>query len=150
MKHKAIVTIYIFISLVFACSKPSVNNKLVFKVSDVKHGKCKIAKSKTAGKEYIEYKTVNENYLKIRHFNVMFNCCPSKLTVNSNISNDTIRIFENELEHACKCMCPYDLEFQIGEMKYGKYLIILNKMNKEHIKFTIDFNANTNDNTPLN
>ncbi len=45
--------------------------------------------------EYLELKA-DRNYLKVKHINALFNCCPGSIRVTSKISNDTIYIREKE------------------------------------------------------
>lgn len=93
--------------------------------------------------EYIMYKAVNPTYLEVQHINAVFNCCPGKLIAESAISNDTIKIMEDESEHSCDCICKYDLHFKIGPLNYKKYHIVLYKSNRNYAEFDLDFNITT-------
>ncbi len=112
-------------------------------VKNLSYGDCKSNSLKSTKKEYLEL-IADGKYLKIKHVNSVFNCCPGEISVNSKISNDTIFIDENEKEHACNCICNYDLNYKIGTLEYGKYTVILNKLHTPFIKFYLDFNPNTN------
>ncbi len=133
---------FLFITF-FACEKQDEQTNVV-RIINFSHTDCKKDNNKSVETEYIKYKTVDKNYLEINHINTIFNCCPGELTINASVEKDTITIFENESEQACKCLCPYDLNYTFGPIEYGKYHVIVNKNNSVFTKFIIDFNENTN------
>ncbi len=96
-------------------------------------------------KEYLELKS-DGKYLKVKHINAQFNCCPEEIVVTSKISNNTIYIDENEKSHACDCICDYDLDYEIGELDYSNYYVVLTKLKApfSYKEFELDFNANVN------
>ncbi len=96
-------------------------------------------------KEYLELKSVGK-YLKVKHINAQFNCCPEEIFITSKISNDTIYIDEDEKSHACNCICDYDLDYEIGKVDYGNYYVVLTKLKSpfSYLEFKLDFNENLN------
>ena len=98
----------------------------------IKHSGCKDfsnAKSSTvaANISQVDYLyNTSTNSLRLNHLNAGFNCCPSKLSCDFSIMNDTIFIeekeeFNNDL--ACSCNCLYDLEILIAGVEAKKYIV---------------------------
>jgi hypothetical protein len=63
--------------------------------------------------------------LRITHVNAGFNCCPGEIIADITISNDTITIVEDETESACRCLCLYDLEYEIRNLPQGAYYLMI-------------------------
>lgn len=148
MKKQTILLAIISLFLLFVgvgCDKEDKSSD--FKVKDLFHTNCKQntrSSQQVKMEEYLQLKTVDKDYLDVQHINVEFNCCPGELIVDSTISNDTIFIHETEKEQGCKCLCKYDLKYKLGSLKYGKYHVILKKMNWTVVMFDIEFNPQTN------
>jgi len=124
--------------------EPETQESFTAKLSNFTHSDCKNNTKKSSdNRETIVLKTVNSNELKVNHSNTVFNCCPGELTAKFKISGDTIFIDENESENYCNCMCPYDFEFYIEELKFDSYVFVIRKYNLEHFKFTFNFTATT-------
>ncbi len=122
------------------------NEKVVFTgVKDLSHTDCKATTKGISGeKEYLKLEAEGK-YLAVKHINAVFNCCPGELFVTSKVRNDTIFINETEKEAGCKCICPYDLNYKVGALDYGKYHVILShiKSNSILVEFDINFNSET-------
>ncbi|OGU54807.1 MAG: hypothetical protein A2V66_06875 [Ignavibacteria bacterium RBG_13_36_8] len=71
----------------------------------------------------IEYEYDGSDTLLITHINAGFNCCPGELTADITIQNNIITIEEHELEAGCRCMCLYDIVYQITDLQPGTYII---------------------------
>ncbi len=101
-------------------------------------------KYKSAKKEYLELSS-DGKYLKIKHINAKFNCCPGKIFITSKISKNIIFIDEDETLHDCNCVCDYDLDYKVGPLKYKKYLIVMTQMKDPvpYKKIDLNFNSNT-------
>ncbi len=111
--------------LVFAtvgCSKEEVKLKGPLSVANLSYAGCKNNTLNSAEKEYLRLKA-NGQYLGIEHINSEFNCCPGKIFVDSQISNDTIFINEDETEHACDCICKYDITYKLGILGYRNWIL---------------------------
>jgi len=80
----------------------------------------------------------------IQHQNVMFNCClPAGLTVEVKFQNDTIFYTEREKELGnCRCLCPYDLSGEIGNLESGEYVLCFIKETNRLGTITLDFKNN--------
>jgi hypothetical protein len=51
---------------------------------------------------------------------------PKGLGIELTLRNDTIYIDEKEIELGlCKCMCPYDLYFELVDLEEGTYVLCL-------------------------
>ena len=89
----------------------------------VNYSDCKELFSKRASTEdCIEYQYDGENVLMLKHINAGFNCCP-EIAVNISINNNTIEIEEIEISGVCKCLCLYDINYEIKELNPGNYTI---------------------------
>ena len=132
----------IIVFMAFSCEKDNVDDK-IFHVKDFSYDGCKNTSSKSSIDEYIEYKTVDENYLSVKHVNALFNCCPGKLIVNAIIDSAKLIITEDEEEHACDCICHYDLNYKIGPLEYGEYHFIVKSLYLTDTEFILDFSSST-------
>ncbi len=124
--------------------KPQKENK-PFVLSDFSHSECKNQTKGTAKTKEILVIKADGKKLNISHINTIFNCCPDELIVKSERKENTVIISEDEKENGCKCLCPYDLKYKIGELPYGKYHFVLKKAGKVFFKFDLDFSANTDE-----
>ncbi|MHC1705489.1 MAG: hypothetical protein AB9846_16435 [Tenuifilaceae bacterium] len=83
--------------------------------------------------------------LRITHENSGFNCCPGELSVNIKIDGNTITIEELEELPECHCLCLYDLEIEVYNVKPLQYLLIIQEPyigENEPLSFIIDINDN--------
>jgi hypothetical protein len=72
----------------------------------------------------IEYQYDGENVLLVKHVNAGFNCCPDKILAEINVRNNEIVIEEKEeMDMPCPCLCLYDVDYEIANLKPGKYEI---------------------------
>ncbi len=127
-----------------SCDKEDVILKGHLNVKNLLHNGCKNNTQKSTEQEYLILQA-NGQYLEIEHINAEFNCCPGEILVDSNISNDSIFINEDETEHACDCVCKYDLTYELGPLEYGVYHIILSNTYYTPIEFDVDFNPDTDE-----
>jgi hypothetical protein len=72
---------------------------------------------------------IDDNSLKIRTTNTLFNCCSEvfleDVTVDGN--NITVSMYE-DAEEPCDCVCPRSVVFALNNMEFGKtYNIFLLK-----------------------
>lgn len=83
----------------------------------------------------------------IQHINALFNCClPVGLTVEVTFKNDTIFYAEREKElGTCRCLCPYDLSSEIGNLESGEYVLCLIKETNRLGTITLEFKNNMNE-----
>ena len=72
----------------------------------------------------IEYQYDGESVLLIKHVNAGFNCCPDEILAEIRVSGNEIIIEEKEeMDMPCPCLCLYDLDYEIANLKPGKYEI---------------------------
>lgn len=113
----------LFIAIFFSCKGTKIENndgKLIT------HSLCKNSKIANSDNEKtcVEYSFNNKNStLNLKHINTVFNCCPKKLYCDISVKNDTIFIEETERENACDCLCLYDMEIEVYDIKTQKYTI---------------------------
>ncbi len=129
----------VFILLLTCCEKETSHK--ILSVGQITYGDCKPATKKSGESEYIEYKTVDGDYLHINHFNAVFNCEPGQIFVSAELIHDSIVVDEYEETALVNCICPYDLSYQIGPLNYGRYII---RILRGDIEFSINFNSSTN------
>lgn len=85
----------------------------------------------------------SESKLEFEHINAAFNCCPGKIFATFELKKDTIIISENEEEHACRCMCLYDLKYEVQGITPGKYFIkVVEPYSEESEKLFFEINLN--------
>lgn len=93
---------------------------------------------------YVSYK-YKDNILFLTHYNVKFNCCPQKISAQSNIENNKIIIkeTENTSSQSCDCMCLYDLEIELYNINPNIYEISFDEAyGNDEINFTVDLDNN--------
>ncbi len=92
--------------------------------------------------EYIEYRALAGGYLHIKHVNAVFNCCPGTIKSDVYVEGNNITIVESETDPQCKCICDYDLAFNLGPLSNNKeYTLIFCRDNREFLRFTIVYNS---------
>jgi len=71
----------------------------------------------------LEYNYTHGGTLRLRHIGAAFNCCPGEIYADITITDGEIVIDEKEKEHACRCLCLYDVDYTVKHLKAGKYEI---------------------------
>lgn len=71
--------------------------------------------------------------LYITHKDAMYNCCLDDIlcTIESNYSDKRIRIWEEEINPACYCICKYDVNTVVQVSRGGTYLLEIWNRNNE-------------------
>lgn len=151
MKLKTLLLTVIFLFLLLGgmgCEKEFSNENI--QIKDFSYFGCK---EKTANNvngfaavkgfksdEYIEYRTDADGYLHIKHVNAVFNCCPGRIKADVSVEGNTISIVESETDPQCKCICDYDLAFNLGPLSNNKdYTLIFSRYKRELVRFTIKY-----------
>jgi hypothetical protein len=79
--------------------------------------------------------------LNLTHVNTALNCCP-EFEARLEVSSDSIFITEDEAQGGCRCLCLYDLEYEIRHLPAGTYRVIVSQEYLEPgdqpLEFTID------------
>jgi len=88
-----------------------------------------------------------DGYYKFEHTNVSFNCClPAGLSANLTLSDDTLFLNEWETEPGnCRCMCLYDLRYEIKNLEEGNYVLCLMKDSVTRGALSLFFNGKMNE-----
>ncbi|MFC2135220.1 hypothetical protein ACFLTH_11435 [Bacteroidota bacterium] len=71
----------------------------------------------------IEFRFDSTGVLWLTHVNGAFNCCPSDITADIQISGNRITITEHEADAPCDCICLYDLEYRILNLPIASYQV---------------------------
>jgi hypothetical protein len=138
------ISLLIFITIgISSCKKSFPDDPLAVDNYTVSDCKTNSGNSTADDAEFITIKTVDDYYLLFNHINSVFNCEPGEITVAIEIRADTISINENETMGSANCVCPYDLEFRLGPMHYGKYITVFRKGGLEFKTYSLDFRKST-------
>ena len=90
--------------------------------------------------ESIEYSVIHEGYLYLNHQNVQFNCCPGELGADISVDGNIITVNEYETKRGCRCICTYDLSYEIGPLTEGQtYTIRITRKDADTIEESIVF-----------
>ena len=144
MKAKIIYPIFLLLIVgLTSCKKEFPNDPLAIKDLSVSICKTKGGTAKGIDPEYITIKTVDDYYLLDNHINSMFNCQPGQITITINVSDNVVSMDENESSSLANCICPYDLEFKLGPLKYGTYNLKFQKSGLTFKEYTLDFKKST-------
>lgn len=132
----------------FSCKKNNDNSRKIedklLKIEDLSYSGCKQATKSTGNTEYLEYYTVDSNYLFIKHINASLNCCPDSIKVISSILNGKIQYSVCQKESNCNCNCLYDITCKIGPLVYANYTMKISVCTGSTAEFKMDFNNTTN------
>lgn len=97
----------------------------------------------------VEYEYDGNNVLTLTHLNAGFNCCPVEITADIDIEKQVITIVEHESEHGCKCLCLFDVDYRIVNLKPGNYEIkfveLYTESGDDLLEFTCDLSQATSD-----
>ncbi len=135
----------ILIAMLFAgCSQPEETQPKVT-LGNFSHSECGGFKSESLfaddSQELLVVVHEQQQVYSISHSNVKFNCClPKGLGVELTLQNDTIYINEKEIEMGlCDCLCPYDLYFELADLKEGTYVLCLMRGSVVRGEFRLGF-----------
>ncbi len=138
------ICLFIFVTIaISSCKKSFPDNPLAVDNYTVSGCKTKGDNAPAGDAEFITIKTVDDYYLLFNHINSVFNCEPVEITIAIEIRADTITINENERQGTANCVCPYDLEFRLGPLHYGKYFTVFKKGGLEFKTYSLDFKRST-------
>jgi len=141
-------TLGIIVIMALGCKKNNDNSiqieDSILKIKDLSFSGCKQTSKSAENNEYLEYFTVDSNYLFIRHVNASLNCCPDSIKVVSSILNGKIQYSVCQKEAICNCNCLYDITCKIGPLAFTSYSMIINVCTGSTAEFKIDFCNNTN------
>jgi hypothetical protein len=77
----------------------------------------------TQRSDCFEFQYNGENTLRLRHINAGFNCCPGEITAEITFNGNIISITEIEQQQACRCLCLFDLDYEMINLPPGRYTI---------------------------
>lgn len=128
-----------------SCEDKDGANAKILEVKDLTYEGCKEQKNTSDSiEEYVEYYTIDSNYLAFRHVNAIFNCCPEEINIEAKIENSKIFYNSFHMVDGCRCYCLYDTYCKIGPLSFSKYTFKFNTYGiDEPIEFTLDFSQAT-------
>jgi hypothetical protein len=91
--------------------------------------------------ECIYYEFDSSNKLSLQHTNVVFNCCPEKITATVKVEGGVIDIVEAEEfgeGSPCFCLCPFDLALEVTDLTPGTYTIHAAGPDEGGVSFTVE------------
>ena len=116
----------------------------VLVVEDLSHSACKTNAARSSEREeYLEYHTVDSNYLYIKHVNASLNCCPDSIMVYSSIYDGKLQYLLCNKNNNCNCNCLYDVICKIGPLDYASYSMVVGVCTGSSAEIKIDFNDKT-------
>ncbi|MEJ2722956.1 MAG: hypothetical protein P8181_17740, partial [bacterium] len=93
----------------------------------------------------IFYRYDGVGVLNVTHVNAGFNCCPGELIASVDVANRIITITEGESEAGCRCLCLYDVEYEVVDLVPGTYTIrfieVYTEENDEVLECTVDLTS---------
>lgn len=143
MKNLLICLLLAAAAAITSCRKGFPDNPLSVDNYTVSDCKTKGANGSADDAEFITIKTVDDYYLLFNHINSVFSCEPGEITIAIDIRADTISINEDETGGTVNCVCPFDLEFRLGPLHYGKYFTVFKKGGLEFKTYSLDFRKST-------
>jgi hypothetical protein len=84
--------------------------------------------------------------LYMEHINAGFNCCPEEISIQASFHNDTIYIEKSEEAALCNCLCCFDINMEISNVKQTAYTIHFIELYNNalpEISFEVDFTQQT-------
>lgn len=87
-----------------------------------------------AGPETITLSAREGGWMLVEHNNSMFNCCTEQFIVKISSVDNTILVDEDEDNHSCNCVCPFDVSYEIGGLEKDVYTLVIRKGGLELLK----------------
>jgi hypothetical protein len=87
-------------------------------------GAAHVSRAATAQEDdCFEYQYDGKGKLTLRHINAGFNCCPGHISAAIDFNGGVIEITESEELQDCRCLCLFDLDYEIINLAAGRYTI---------------------------
>ena len=142
MKIKLLYFLFILTIIGLSCEDSKFPDEQ-FSVQDIKYGTCK-PEMKSVLNEYVLLSVKDEYYISFDHINSYFNCSPGQIIIEATLDGNSIQINEYETDHSANCICPYDLEFIIGPLRYDTYILTVKRGGLEILVEEFVFKSNLN------
>ena len=91
--------------------------------------------------EYVEYQSIANGNLSLKHINALFNCEPGQILTGASIKDGIIEVEEHEEFDGADCVCCYDLYLEVGPLEEKEYTVVFKRHNKEVFKFALKYDA---------
>ena len=69
--------------------------------------------------ETITFTAMKGGWLHVEHKNVFLNCCTEDIKVDASMNGSVVTVMEDDGRGLCNCICPYDLDYEIGPFTKG-------------------------------
>ncbi|MBP7508162.1 MAG: hypothetical protein KA807_10095 [Prolixibacteraceae bacterium] len=106
-------------------------NKNEMELASTEYRGCKGLKSTglTDSTDLVIITSLTDNNYMITHYDASYNCClPEGIGIDVSLSNDTLYFSEYEkVQGNCRCMCRYDVEAGMRNLKKGEYVLCMIK-----------------------
>ncbi len=141
-----LLAVAVVIGCVFSGCEKEETELSINGIKNFSHTGCKNTKES----ESIRFKMISSSELKIEHKNLMLNCEPGEIIAKAQLTMDSIILNEYNTENRVDCICPYDLDYIVDKICYGKFIISLQLEGYEHNSFNIELTENTDTTIILN
>ena len=85
-------------------------------------------------------------WLRVEHKDALFPCCIDNIAVQVSMEDNLITAQENMIgSDACNCICPYDINFEVGKLTEGNYTLIVETESFVRLKKEIHYSNNYNE-----
>lgn len=155
---KKILYLLLAITLVACSSDKDDDVTKAFAAGNFTHSGCKShlelrsnENSSPLGQEAVYISTIDKDgkcYLRIEHNDVQFNCASTKFGTKAMLAGNNIKISETEDTNSANCICPYDLNYEVGPLRAGTYTVNITQTIGKHdfshprIAFNVNIPAN--------
>ena len=73
--------------------------------------------------ESVEYTSKGDGYVFVNHVNSILQCCSDEKRVDVTRSGNVISVREYDPVTSCNCLCPFDIQYEIGPLTPGEYTV---------------------------
>lgn len=94
--------------------------------------------------ETITLTATKSGWMRVEHKNFFCNCCAEQIIVKISSMDNVILIDEDEDDHSCNCVCPFDVSYEVGKLENTTYTLIIRKHGLEFFNEQIKYNKDIN------
>ncbi len=95
--------------------------------------------SVTKEAETLTFTARKGGWLHVEHKNTLFNCCSDKISVEVSQDDNLITVNEDENDHSCNCICPFDVEYEIGSLENTTYTFVIRRGGIDFFRQTVTY-----------
>ncbi len=116
-----------------------ITTRNVFDSGCKSYNNAKETNSLTKETETITFTAGKGGWLHVEHKNTLFNCCSDKISVEVSQDDNIITVNEDENDQSCNCICPFDVEYEIGSLENTTYTLVIRRGGIEFFRQTVTF-----------